>query len=493
MKMDTSDAQLLKGMAGKKIALATSPEPYNGTRRFYYYFPKSANDVESALAIFKKYGVDAMEHMSSLNDRAFPIIRIPIYTNNFAAQSELAQMMEDINNATVQKSIKSTPTVTNDTQKEQLSRLQDMIDGFNGKFQFVSAKDSPLNVKSYTYECKSDDEYFAISQTLGENGLYMTSDGHKTIIITENEFDRQRAQNSIKKQQNPEKYINTVTEPIGQVNGHDVYLEAFGRNSIVENAGRALAVVNINGKSLPFYVSSGQAGKDAMGIPSGHWYPLMGIGQMWYNKMPDMMNNPYPELDQVVALLEQKFPAAQLKPIALKNEITHQMPHVNTAELMRMANKDLPEGAQDTHYGKTYTRLKNELVYLPSIIHAWREPPKAYLETDVPALRTTVQEIIHKIQPEIFAEITEHDGLVQFIPNENMSASQIRQELSRMGFTVDEHLAISGDDLINQYLFPPKQKKAHEFAKGQISAEIKAKAKGAWNRFKGMFTDSYEK
>ena len=49
-----------------------------------------------------------------------------------------------------------------------------------------------------------------------------------------------------------------------------------GTNNIVNFNKRHIVLVNINGFHLPFYKSTGEAGKK--NVPPGHWYPIFGIG-----------------------------------------------------------------------------------------------------------------------------------------------------------------------------------------------------------------------
>lgn len=52
---------------------------------------------------------------------------------------------------------------------------------------------------------------------------------------------------------------------------------------IVNYEGRAIVVVNVDGVRVPFYLSTGDAGKKL--VPSGRWYPIFGIGpDGWINK-----------------------------------------------------------------------------------------------------------------------------------------------------------------------------------------------------------------
>lgn len=86
--------------------------------------------------------------------------------------------------------------------------------------------------------------------------------------------------------------------------------------------GRAVVAVDVDGYTIPFYVSSGLAGKGAYGIASGKWYPLAGISTEWFNKLPTMYNNIYPELDAIISLLNK-----YLEPTILKDFGSRYMYH----------------------------------------------------------------------------------------------------------------------------------------------------------------------
>jgi hypothetical protein len=80
---------------------------------------------------------------------------------------------------------------------------------------------------------------------------------------------------------------------------------------------RKMVVVNHNGVHVPFYLSSGSAGKDDPSLPehkrvaAGKWYPHFGMGQTglggWINKGDtDQLRNHYgsPELHHIASLLD---------------------------------------------------------------------------------------------------------------------------------------------------------------------------------------------
>lgn len=75
-KNHTEIAKLAKTVAG--TFTATSPTKVQGTGRFVYFQPKSANDVDAVLNSLTKMGMPAAMHLSSLNNKEFPIVRIPL-------------------------------------------------------------------------------------------------------------------------------------------------------------------------------------------------------------------------------------------------------------------------------------------------------------------------------------------------------------------------------------------------------------------------------
>lgn len=490
---------------------AKSPTTINGTNRFIYFVPKQEQDVDVILSMFQKYGVTGYKHKSSLNP--IPVVRVP-WTNDIAITAPnffplIAELDKaHANTATAQtKTHTDNPKPNAETQNAaqkpdahqitiseydrsvQDYQLQTLKELTGLDFIFVPADKSPLHIKSYVCKCKNSDEWYTAHNILASKDLDVLGNNENELFITENSFDCGRAVATMNKQANPEKFGALFTESIGKINGHDVYLEPFFKSSIVEYAGRAVAVVNINGKSLPFYVSSGQAGKDKDGIPSGRWYPLVGIGKNWFNKMPDMMHNPYPELDQVASLLEKHFPATELKQIALTNDHTHKLRNVENKDLQEMANKDFPEGVQDYYDQRVYERVKNLDVYLPAIIHAWRTPATAYLETHNNAISQPIDNLIQKIQRKIHAEITQTNGIIQFLPNVNQTQYMIRQALEKIGFNVGENLQISADDLMTQYIYPRHQKQ-QRFADGK--QHVEEKQKGFLGRIRAKLDNVFE-
>jgi len=72
--------------------------------------------------------------------------------------------------------------------------------------------------------------------------------------------------------------------------------------SVVNYHGRMMVLVDFGGTRVPFYLSSGQAGKAK--VPAGKWYPFFGIGtDGWINKGSelDMVNYYYSAALRAVA------------------------------------------------------------------------------------------------------------------------------------------------------------------------------------------------
>ena len=281
-------------------------------------------------------------------------------------------------------------------QEYQLNKLKE-ITGHD--FRFVSDKDNKYGVKYYVLHNENAEENNIVFEKLSDKGLYCSYDDkdEKNILVFENEYTRDRYFSIVNR---GDKYKGEF-EPLGQIHGHNVYLESlpgsvFG-DPIVERNARAIVVVCVNNRRLPYYVSSGTAGKEKDGIKSKSWYPLVGIGKNWLNKMPDMNNNPYPELDEIAEMLEKRFPAAKMRDAALANDIEFfkevypgqklEKNEFSLAsvgdEILGVANTDFPEGVLNNpnsysmNERRIYSRNKN--IYLSRIINQWRAKPSDYM------------------------------------------------------------------------------------------------------------------
>lgn len=331
-------------------------------------------------------------------------------------------------------------------QKSQLDTLK-QISGAD--FVFVPANKNAYGVKYYEHKCVSDSEYQSIA---GEFNQYPDmfysclehSDGSCSIIVLENELDAQRV-NSLSYG-----YVSNATalQPIGKLNGNDVYLEqiptqAGKYSALVSHSNRAVAVVNVNGKRLPFYVSSGLSGKESeYGIASGVWYPLQGISSGgWLNKMPDMTDNPYPELDKICTMLNDIYPAPETKQATLEGQV----PIANPDALLLYANHDFPEGMPANENGG-YIYHKNHLVYLPEIINTWRNKPVDCLLGARGNLSIPEYTVLRNIQKkDIFCNMYLDGDVIWFAPNppsglrsakQYTTDADIKRELNNNGISI---------------------------------------------------------
>ncbi len=280
-------------------------------------------------------------------------------------------------------------------QANQIKILKDLT---GVDFSYLSMAQSQYRVPGYVADVSAADAErigAVLDKAAIKSMFFQTADGNGRIMIVDSDADVLRVQALNSVGADVGKFIN----PIGNINGNPVYLEPLptqhlGKFSpIVTRSGRAIVVVNINGSRLPFYVSSGLGGKEAKGVPSGKWYPLMGIAQVWFNKMQDMNNNSYPEMDSVAQMLEKIYPAGEMRSMALSNELPY-MTDENDEIFFTTVNASFPEGVAvivQRAPGK-YSIVPPELYklnyqkYLPRVIRNWRLPPRQSFH-DTPALR----------------------------------------------------------------------------------------------------------
>jgi hypothetical protein len=65
-----------------------------------------------------------------------------------------------------------------------------------------------------------------------------------------------------------------------------------GAAKIVDTGDRIMAVINIQGVNVPYYISTGEGGKAS--VPVGKWYPVFGVGPSgWLNKGSEQSINKF--------------------------------------------------------------------------------------------------------------------------------------------------------------------------------------------------------
>ena len=368
-------------------------------------------------------------------------------------------------------------------QQRQLKKLS-LLTGAG--FNFVPADKNRFGVKYYEHKCANDAEYHKIAGDLNQydNVFYSCleySDGTCSIVIFQNQLDKKRFENISWGR------IDDLgqTKPIGKIHGNDVFLDLISSRAgqpatLVSHSQRVVAVVVINGRRLPFYVSSGLSSKEEeYGIASGKWYPLQGISEAgWLNKMPEMLENPYPELGQICEMLEQKFPAKTFKQRALNGDI----PVADNAALLESANNDFIEG---TPYNELnpYKYYRNHIIYLPAIIDAWRSKPKEFLEITNGTLRIHELDTLEKIRKsDLMANSVLNGGVVWFkpVPNqlENPTGAEtiqgVQKQLEQHGivanyFTDDDNVGVGVlVDTLDNYFYNKQVQKDFAMATKKV-------------------------
>ena len=181
-----------------------------------------------------------------------------------------------------------------------------------------------------------------------------------------------------------------LSEPITKVHGYDVFLEnipgAGANGKIGQISGRPIVVVNVNGKKIPFYISTGSAGNgvNKLTVPSGKWEAIFGIekrtdgagnfvGSGWFNKGTlSQIENHYgsKELRQIAEALDEKI--GDVRDTKLVNTsdiraanggigdtaISTLLPDIENSAALDLINESMTNGAQ-AYNGSTTNFLAN--------------------------------------------------------------------------------------------------------------------------------------
>ena len=130
---------------------------------------------------------------------------------------------------------------------------------------------------------------------------------------------------------------------------YDINVQTSGKSKIIEYAYRKIVVFDINGIHCPFYLSTGSGGKKS--VPSGKWYPFLGIGtDGWFNKTSEDLNT--------------YFGSNLLKTVADKmNQTIGDIRTVNTVPKVRTAGphiKFINQNLNPTENGMSFTKTRYE-------------------------------------------------------------------------------------------------------------------------------------
>jgi len=202
-----------------------------------------------------------------------------------------------------------------DADSDQLKKIMQSVGmhehPYNGHSAFVS---KILNEDDAVALANAQQQQGFISTILNAGG---TSKNSKYIVIsmTEDEaskigtsFSRSSVLRSrdISRQMDNLRRLANGTE-LGRINGMSVSIESIA--DFGANGGRPILMVKVGNRKIPFYASSGSAGKTS--VATGEWEFFGGIGREgWFNKGDlDAIKNHYgsAELKQIADILDAKI------------------------------------------------------------------------------------------------------------------------------------------------------------------------------------------
>ena len=108
---------------------------------------------------------------------------------------------------------------------------------------------------------------------------------------------------SIDNSRNMARLRQQIGKPLTSIHGTPVVIESMSDFGAFQNSGRAVVMVKVGNKKLPFYISTGSAGKTD--VPAGKWEIFGGItSDGWFRKASS------------TALIKAHYNSAELKQIA---------------------------------------------------------------------------------------------------------------------------------------------------------------------------------
>lgn len=244
------------------------------------------------------------------------------------------EMWRDLNKSLVSYGVHLIPTEQKGVQYMMFSSVQkrqtpsrnqmqtdDVLKTIFGKYETVSYQGVPAYIcnrtgmgrataKSYEEKIMKSGQYYAT--TLNKEGYsgadYIViaikkSDAKKLGAEWDDFFLTKQQDNRLAKQ----RLIKLIGKPLTHINGIPVVIES--KSDFGAQSDRPIIVVTVGGKRLPFYISSGTAGKTD--VPTGKWEFFGGIdSDGWFRKGTlDEIVNHYnsPELKQIADALDKKI------------------------------------------------------------------------------------------------------------------------------------------------------------------------------------------
>lgn len=164
-----------------------------------------------------------------------------------------------------------------------------------------------------------------------------------TRVITQNKNNIQKLNQIIRNR-----------TPITKIKGHNVYITQFGRA-----AERGVVKVEVAGRELPFYVSTGSAGKTR--VATGKWEFFGGVddGWEWFNKGNlDEIRAHYdsPELEQIAIALDNVVGDIRDKELILQS---YGRSYLNGSGKVAVVSGDVPIAGFDINKGLKYAPSNN--------------------------------------------------------------------------------------------------------------------------------------
>ena len=170
---------------------------------------------------------------------------------------------------------------------------------------------SPLTAAENNYInqlLQGRDDLVAMSITQGD-GAGGTLGANRIIVKKTSDMYQVETSSGMKLYRNvaTKNVANLKGKTITTINGKSVFLEQLDNGGYIGNvSGRPVVVVNYDGHKIPFYASSGSAGK--LDVPTGKWEVFFGFGKDgWFNKADlESIINHYdsPELKKIAQSLD---------------------------------------------------------------------------------------------------------------------------------------------------------------------------------------------
>ena len=245
------------------------------------------------------------------------------------------------------------------------------------------------NTPAYVYQPKGlkESEAGNIAEMINDEGNYyatiLNKEGHRgadymVITISKSDADKMRYSWSgndltypIDNSQNMARLRQQIGNPITSIRGTPVVIETmsdFGRVS-----GRAIVMVRVGNKKLPFYISSGTAGKTD--VPTGKWEFFGGITEEkgWFRKGGTIkeINNHYDsaELKQIANALDNTIGDLRDTELVLKTIGRQELNGLGKVATCQNApaispetiNQSFPKPVQRNGFARDLDAIKNYL------------------------------------------------------------------------------------------------------------------------------------